>query len=317
MKIQSILPWEQINKRGGYTSLDVHVQIDEEFGALIVRRHRPDETAPGRFVSYHNDVRVSPAAYADRSDAIAEAERYFYAQPRFAASSQAKILNTILAQGEVAYQEGKTVFESPFVRGTTDAAQWATGWLKGYGNALMLQLVDRHMKPTLEALQATESDLRVAVSRLQAFGVIGEYMDTLATENHSTAFIFFKDFRANDVELMSRKWPGWSEFLHAKKLGPPADVPPNDADLQAQTTTADAEARQRGENIDGSERRETLTNIKSRHAILTGPGSFYEQNGGRFKGQEVMTLEEELKYIEGFDDLGGPRHIVDPDDDPR
>lgn len=39
-------------------------------------------------------------------------------------------------------------------------------------------------------------------------------------------------------------------------------------------------------------------NIINAHATMTAPGSFYEQNGGRFKGQPVMTRDEELAYID-------------------
>lgn len=35
------------------------------------------------------------------------------------------------------------------------------------------------------------------------------------------------------------------------------------------------------------------------HARMTGPGSFYERNGGRFMHQNHMSHEEELQYVAG------------------
>lgn len=39
------------------------------------------------------------------------------------------------------------------------------------------------------------------------------------------------------------------------------------------------------------------TVVQAAHARLTSKGSFYERNGGSFKGKPHMTLEEEIEYV--------------------
>jgi len=46
-----------------------------------------------------------------------------------------------------------------------------------------------------------------------------------------------------------------------------------------------------------TEKAEPSEIVKKFHAEWTKPGSFYERNGGRFKGQNVMTREEEFEYV--------------------
>lgn len=46
--------------------------------------------------------------------------------------------------------------------------------------------------------------------------------------------------------------------------------------------------------------------IAAKHAKLTGKGSFYDNNGGRFRGQNKMTPEEELAYVASLIDAEGP-----------
>lgn len=227
MKQIGILPWQTYN-RDGYGKLDLRVVVSEEFGTMFVRRHTPSEEHPGRFVSYHNENRTTGSHHADRADAVAEAERYFYAQPQFASSGQAKLLNAAIEVGKAAHQAGKSIVENPNPRTTVEASQWNVGWLSSYGNSLIAGFV-RSIEPTMQANAQLEHDLTVATSRLQAWNVVFEFADILANgpthpyASVAKAFEFLTDFRSGDMELMSKKWPGWSQFLHDKKLGPPVE----------------------------------------------------------------------------------------------
>lgn len=229
MKIETILPWQAMSK-DGYAKLDMQVVVDAEFGALIVRRCKPSETDAGQFVVFHNAERVSGIAHDSRTEALAEAERWFYSLPRFAASGQAKVLNVVIDSGEEFFRRGISVYKNPHPVSSVSHTQWLTGWLRGYSRSISEKFMAT-IEPTIRANRILEDDLAVATNRLQAYGVVLDYAQMIADADGDyvgvdnkggprDAILFIRDFRSGDVDLMSRKWPGWSKYLFDKRIGP-------------------------------------------------------------------------------------------------
>lgn len=240
-KTGAVLPWQPPTDASGYTKLDLELVVDDTFGKLTVRRQKPKEESPGNFAVYHNDERVSGLTHSQRPDALAEAERWFYAQPQFAKSNNAVALNVMLENGKVAYQTGKSIYANPNTRGTVDHSQWAAGWLLAQNKGIMdiaLTRFKNSMEATGRAVEQTNHDLNLVSSRLQAWMTVLEYADKLSSDPYeppidvshanfawARAYEFIADFKSGNVELMSKKWGGWSQFLFDKKLGPPPDTP--------------------------------------------------------------------------------------------
>jgi len=227
MNIEALLPWQPVSAASGFTKLDVELVIDDTFGKLTVRRQTPREPQHTNFAVYHNDTRISGLTHTKRPDALAEAERYFYAQPQFAKSNNAVLLNVAIQNGRDACRAGKSIYDNPNQRQSVDHNHWASGWMQEAFKEPMAKMqaalessLSAGVTATTRANTQLEEDLRITTSRLAAFAVVGEFMDKL---NDTAAADFFRDFRSGDVDLMSKKWPGWSDFLFKKKLGPPID----------------------------------------------------------------------------------------------
>lgn len=222
-KIETVLPWQNVPGSDGYARLDQQVVVDEEFGRLIVRRHKPTETTPGDFVAYHNDKRIG-RNHALRSMAQADAERYFYSLPQFSKSGPAAVLNVVIENGRKAYRDGLSIYQNPHPRTSINQNQWVAGWLMQYGDEISMTIIE----PTLRANNALEDDLKIATARLQAFNVVLDYMSDLCDDkglenrhtNEMEAIKFVRLFKAGDVDAISRDFPGWSQYLFNKKLGP-------------------------------------------------------------------------------------------------
>jgi hypothetical protein len=231
----NLLPWQPSTDKSGYTKLDLHLQLTAEFW-LDVRRQKPREEQPGNFAVYRNDVRVSNLTHQGRSDAIAEAERYFYSLDEYKGSNTATALNVIVQNGRAAFRNGQSVYANPHQKTSVDHSQWAAGWLEESTRGLAESIVQRFEQGAIasgRAVETMDNDMKVATSRLQAYNLLLDYAEELADgprpreydSSSEYAMQFIHVFRSGDVAKISKEFPGWSQYLFDRKLGPPPDAP--------------------------------------------------------------------------------------------
>lgn len=202
---KSILPWKPVTT-DGYGKLDLILKIGGDFGALVIARQRPSDENAGAFTVWHNENRIGERFHSQRTDAIAEAERYFYDHPQFAGSANAGLVAANIELGRQGYRDGKNLYQNPFTADkAVERSQWAEGWLQAYA------------APTIKA--AMQSALQLNGSLAVEAHVLkrGITYALECIEKPRDAIAFLREWAtSDDPEGFNAKYPEWPAFRDAK-----------------------------------------------------------------------------------------------------
>lgn len=202
---KSVLPWQPVTK-DGYGKLDLILKIGGDFGALVIARQRPGDEQAGSFTVWHNENRIGERSHTLRTDAIAEAERYFYQHPQFAGSANAGLVAANLEMGRQAYRDGMSLYQNPFTaEKAVERSQWAEGWLQAYAAP--------SIKSAMQSALQLNASLAVECHVLKrgityAIDVIEKPRDAIA---------FLREWAtSNDPDGFNKLYPDWIAFRDAK-----------------------------------------------------------------------------------------------------
>lgn len=207
------LPWSAIT-RDGYAKFDLsHRDVS---GTFEIVRSRPDDQPPGVFIAWHNGNRISDRYHANRIDAVAEAERYYYGLPINAASAGGKLINVGLEMGRNAQRDGASIYTNPFPGDKpVERAQWAEGWLQAYGGAVSAKLINA-LSATTQANNALEADNAYLINVARTLKIAIKYATTEVIGDGPEGMAFLSEWLASDdADKFAADHPDWIVFRDA------------------------------------------------------------------------------------------------------